>query len=81
LPKRRRIGASATSERRRTVQRISSILLRQTWSDEHLKTLGNLLQGIMNRAAVRALRRALRAPTNEETPITARTRRASRLGG
>ena len=53
-------------ERRRTVQRITSLLLRQTWSDAHLETLGGLLQQIMNREAARALRRALKPPSNEE---------------
>src|SRR5215471_12320094 len=51
-------------ERRRTVQRISGLLLRRTWSDEHFETLGGLLQ--QNREAARALRRALKPRTNEE---------------
>ena len=53
-------------ERRRTVTRIASLLLRRTWSDEHFEELGGLLQSTMNRAAIVSLRRALKPPTDEE---------------
>lgn len=52
--------------KRRTVQRVANILLRQKWTDAHFETLGGLLHLIMNREAIRALRRALREPTHEE---------------
>lgn len=42
------------------------LLLRRTWSDAHFEELGRLLQSLMNRAAIAALRRALKPPTNEE---------------
>jgi hypothetical protein len=46
--------------RRRTVQRIANILQRRRWDDEHFETLGDLLRSLMNREALRSLRRALR---------------------
>jgi hypothetical protein len=58
------------------VQRIASILLRRTWREEHLETLGGLLQGMMNREAVRLLRRALRPRTDEEMKVIHRRREA-----
>jgi hypothetical protein len=53
--------------KRHGVQRIASILLRGSWDDEHFETLGALLRSMMNREAIRALRRALKEPTREET--------------
>ena len=52
--------------RRRTAQRIAGLLVRQTWSDEHFGELGSLLQSLMNRTEIAALRRALRPKTNAE---------------
>jgi len=52
--------------RRRCVARIAAILLRRSWTDEHLKELGGELQFLMNGPAIAALRRALKPPTSEE---------------
>jgi hypothetical protein len=54
--------------RRRQVQRIAGLLLRRTWSDEHFKEIGDLLQSMMSRDAVAALRRALKPMTNAALP-------------
>jgi hypothetical protein len=54
--------------RRRQVQRIAGLLLRRAWSDEHFKELGDLLQSMMSRDAIVALRRALKPRTDAEMP-------------
>jgi hypothetical protein len=46
--------------KRRTVQRVANILMRKTWTVKHFDELGVLLRAIMNREALRALRRKLR---------------------
>jgi hypothetical protein len=53
--------------RRRIVQRIVNILLRRSWSGERFEMLGALLDQLMNRQALRSLRRALRE-TRRPTP-------------
>jgi hypothetical protein len=58
-------GLPAHCERFRTLP-IASILLRQRWDDEHFDQLGSLLQGMMNREAIRHLRRALKPRTDED---------------
>jgi hypothetical protein len=52
--------------RRRQVQRIAGLLLRRKWGDEHFKELGDLLQSLLSRDDVAALRRALRPRTSAE---------------
>jgi hypothetical protein len=53
-------GAPYRAAAQRTVQRIANILQRRRWDDEHFETLGDLLRSLMNREALRSLRRALR---------------------
>jgi hypothetical protein len=57
--------------KRRTVQRVANILMRQSWTDEHFETLGGLLRSIMNREAIRALRRELREAKRTEPEMDA----------
>jgi hypothetical protein len=52
--------------KRRAVQRVANILMRKTWTGKHFDELGVLLRSIMNRPALRALRRQLREPTDAE---------------
>jgi hypothetical protein len=52
--------------RRRIVQRIASLLLRQTLQAEHFEALGALLRSLMTQAAIADLRRALKPSTKDE---------------
>ena len=63
--------------KRRTVQRIAGLLLRQSWSDEHFAELGGLLTSLMGRAAIVALRRALKPLTLAESMAIQQEREAA----
>ena len=52
--------------KRRTVQRVANILLRQRLTDEHFAELGVLLRALFNMEAIRALRRELRDLTDKD---------------
>jgi len=55
--------------RRRTVQRIASLLLRQRLEDPHFEELGNLLRLLIPSQSIAALRRALKPPTDREIVV------------
>jgi hypothetical protein len=52
--------------KRRDAQRIVNLLVRKRLKDEHVKQIGAILYGFLNRHGLRTLRRALKEPTQQE---------------